>query len=129
MSSVNLPEANTIIAIVLETARAQSLRPKAVVVVDKADHVRVLQREDGASMLRVDIATGKAWAAVGMGASSRVLGERAQTNPNFFVALAATAQGKFLPQTGAVRIQGASGAVIGPTPTASPNQFASVACR
>ena len=34
-------------------------------------------------------------------------------NPNFFVALAATADGKFLPQTGAVVIKDAQGEVIG----------------
>ncbi|MEO7642147.1 MAG: heme-binding protein, partial [Ramlibacter sp.] len=50
---------------------------------------------------------------VGMGASSRVLGERAQGNPNFFVSLAATAHGKFLPQTGAVLIKDASGKLLG----------------
>jgi uncharacterized protein GlcG (DUF336 family) len=68
------------------------------------DHA--LQRDDGASMFRVDIATGKAWAAVSMGASSRALSERATGNPNFYVSLAATAQGKFLAQTGAVLIMG-----------------------
>jgi uncharacterized protein GlcG (DUF336 family) len=48
-----------------------------------------------------------------MGVSSRTLAERAKDNPNFFVSLAATAEGKFLPQTGAVVIKSASGEVIG----------------
>jgi uncharacterized protein GlcG (DUF336 family) len=48
-----------------------------------------------------------------MGASSRTLLGRAKENPQFFGALAATAQGKFLPQTGAVLIKDASGAVLG----------------
>ena len=64
-------------------------------------------------MFRVDIATGKAWAAIGMGAASRVLGQRAKDNPNFFVSLAATAQGRFLPQTGAVLIKDSAGKVLG----------------
>ena len=42
------------------------------------------QREDGASMFRMDVAKGKAWGAVAMGASSRALGKRARDNPNFF---------------------------------------------
>ena len=79
----------------------------------KPRSVKAAQREDGASMFRVDVATGKAWAAVGMGASSRTLAERAKGNPNFFVSLAATAQGRFLPQTGAVIIKDADGNVIG----------------
>ena len=40
-----------------------------------------------------------------MGVSSRALAERARDNPNFFVSLSATAQGRFLPQTGAVVIK------------------------
>ena len=62
---------------------------------------------------RIDIATGKAWGAVAMSASSRTLAERAKDNPNFFVTLASTAQGKFLPQTGAVLIKNAAGEILG----------------
>jgi uncharacterized protein GlcG (DUF336 family) len=61
----------------------------AVVVLDEAGDLKAAQREDGASMFRIDIATGKAWAAVGMGASSRALSLRAKENPNFYVGLAA----------------------------------------
>ena len=64
-------------------------------------------------MFRTDIAMGKAWASVGMGAASRVLAQRAKDNPNFFTTLAATAEGKFLPQTGAVLIQDADGRILG----------------
>ena len=64
-------------------------------------------------MFRIDIATGKAWGSVAMSASSRTLAERAKDNPNFFVALSATAEGKFLPQPGAVLIKDASGHILG----------------
>jgi uncharacterized protein GlcG (DUF336 family) len=84
-----------------------------IVVLDDAGHLKAAQREDGASMFRIDIATGKAWAAVGMGAPSRALALRAKDNPNFFTTLAATAGGKFLPQTGAVLIKDAAGVILG----------------
>jgi len=84
-----------------------------VVVLDESGNIVSAQREDGASMFRLDVAKGKAWAAVAMGASSRALGKRAKDNPNFFVALAATAGGKFLPQTGAALIKDKDGAIIG----------------
>jgi uncharacterized protein GlcG (DUF336 family) len=48
-----------------------------------------------------------------MGSSSRFLAERARDNPNFFVALAATADGRFLPQPGAVLILDDDGEVLG----------------
>ncbi len=113
MSTLTLAQANQIIASALARSAELGYRPMTVVVVDDAGHVKAVQRQDGASMFRVDIATGKAWAAVGMGASSRVLAQRAKDNPNFFTTLAATAQGKFLPQTGAVLIQDAEGRILG----------------
>jgi uncharacterized protein GlcG (DUF336 family) len=113
MSGITLVQANSIIEAALSTARAKQYRPMAVVVLDESGNVRALQREDGASMFRVDIATGKAWASIGMGASSRTLGDRAKDNPNFYGALAATSGGKFLPQSGAVLIKNAEGQVLG----------------
>jgi len=65
----------------------------AIAVLDTAGHVKAFASEDGASMLRFDIARAKAWGAIGMGASSRVLGDRAKDNPNFFVSLAASSGG------------------------------------
>ena len=88
-------------------------KPMAVVVVDESGHLKAAQRQDGASMFRVDVAVGKAWGAVAFGISSREMGQRAQENPNFFLALASTAQGKLLPQTGAVLIKDADGNVLG----------------
>ena len=84
-----------------------------IVVLDDGGNIKAFAREDGASMFRFDVAQGKAWGAIGMGASSRVLGERARDNPNFFVSLAAASGGKFLPQTGAVLIKNAAGEVLG----------------
>ena len=64
-------------------------------------------------MFRFDVALGKAWASVAMGASSRALLKRAKDNPNFFITLAATAKGKFLPQTGGVLIKDEKGEILG----------------
>ena len=113
MAQLSLAQANKIVEAALAKARAMKIKPLAVAVLDSAGHVKSLQREDEASMFRVDVAMGKAWAAVGMGASSRTLLARAKENPQFFGALAATAQGKFLPQTGAVLIKDKDGTVLG----------------
>lgn len=113
MTALTLSTANSVIEAALAASATAQFRPMAVVVLDDSGHVTAAQRQDGASMFRVDVATGKAWAAVAMGASSRVLAERASTNPNFFVSLASTAHGRFLPQTGAVLIKDGSGQVIG----------------
>ena len=113
MAALTLRQANSLIDAAVAAARQAGHKPMAVAVLDEAGHLKAAQREDGASMLRVDIAIGKAWACVGMGASSRVLAERAKGNPNFFTSLAATSQGRFLAQTGAVPIKDDAGNVLG----------------
>ena len=105
--------ANEIVAGAVAQARGAGVAPLTVVVLDEAGQIKAAGRDDGASMFRFDVALGKAFAAVGMGAPSRVLAERARENPNFFVALAATGQGKFLPQPGAVLIRNAAGEILG----------------
>ena len=113
MTKLTLAQANKIIEVAFAEARKLKVKPLAVAVLDEAGHVKSLQREDDASMFRNDVATGKAWAAVGMGASSRTLLQRAKENPHFYGALSATAQGKFLPQTGAVLIKDKDGNILG----------------
>jgi len=113
MSSVTLAQARTVIDGALAAARQHGFRPMGVVVVDAAAQVVASVREDGASALRLDVALGKAAAAVGMGANSRALAQRAKDLPAFFGSIAAAAQQKFIPQTGAMLITDASGTVIG----------------
>lgn len=113
MPGISLESANKIISQALEKARQMGIQPVAVVVLDESGNLKAMQREDGASMFRADVAIGKAWASVAMSASSRALAERAKDNPNFFVTLAATAQGRFLPQPGGVLIRDRDGAIVG----------------
>ena len=113
MTTLTLAQANQIIAAALAQSKQAGYKPMGIVVLDDAGNLKAFAREDGASMFRFDVAMGKAWGAVGMGASSRVLMQRAKDNPNFFVSLAATSGGRFLPQTGAVLIKNAQGQVLG----------------
>lgn len=113
MPALTLTKANEIVSQAIAHARTMGILPVTVVVLDASGHLKAMQREDGASMFRFEVATGKAWAAVGMGAPSRVLAERAKENPNFFITLAATAGGKFLPQPGGVLIRGEDGEILG----------------
>ena len=113
MQPLTLAQANQMISAALSRAQEAGHRPMGVVVLDDAGHVKASQRQDGASMFRLDIARGKAWAAVGMGVNSRALTQRAKDLPHFFNALAATGEGKFIPQTGAVLITDAQGNLLG----------------
>ena len=113
MSGLTLKQANAIIEGAIAKAHEMKIKPLAVVVLDSAGNIVSAQREDNASMFRMDVALGKAWGAVAMGCSSRALGKRAKDNPNFFLSLASTAAGKFLPQTGAALIKDAQGNILG----------------
>jgi uncharacterized protein GlcG (DUF336 family) len=113
LAQLSLNQANHILQEACKAARLAHYKPMGVVVLDACGQLLAYAREDGASMFRFDIARGKAWGAVGMGVSSRVLAQRAKDNPNFFVSLAATAQGKFLPQPGAVLIKDGQGQIVG----------------
>jgi uncharacterized protein GlcG (DUF336 family) len=112
-STLTLEQAQSILQAAFGKARAMQFKPMGVAVLDASGNLKAFASEDGASMFRFDIARAKAWGAVGMGASSRTLMQRAKDNPNFFVSLSATSGGKFLPQTGAVVIKDASGRIIG----------------
>jgi uncharacterized protein GlcG (DUF336 family) len=113
MSDLTLSQAQIILNAALAEPRTQGYLPMGVVVVDAAGQTKAAARDDGASALRLDIAGGKACAAVGMGVRSRVLTERAKDLPAFFNAVAAASLHKFIPQTGAVLIKDAAGHVIG----------------
>jgi len=110
---LKLREANSIIENALARATELQTPPLAVVVLDAGGHVVAAQRQDGASMFRLDIAHGKAWGAVAMGVSSRALARRAEARPRFFTALSSTAHGRLLPHPGAALIRDAEGAILG----------------
>jgi uncharacterized protein GlcG (DUF336 family) len=113
MSRLTLAQASTIVDAALAKGRALSLAPLTVVVLDPGGHAVALKREDGSGILRADIATAKAWGALGMGFGSRELAGRAAKTPGFFTALSAVSQGRMVPVPGGVLIRDSAGEVIG----------------
>src|SRR5690606_38984643 len=102
MSRLTLAIADRIAEETLEAGRSRDAAPLTVAVLDSGGHVVVLKRSDDSGILRCEIAYGKAWGALGMGLPTRTLGERAQTNPSFFAALAASSHGRLIPVPGGV---------------------------
>lgn len=113
MTTLTLAQAQTILAAALEESHQQGFKPMGIVAIDAAGQVKASLREDGASALRLDIALGKASAAVGMGVNSRVLTQRARDLPAFFATIPVASSQKFIPQTGAVLIQDDAGQILG----------------
>jgi uncharacterized protein GlcG (DUF336 family) len=113
MSVLSLVTAQQIIDATLAHSKTQGDKPMGIGVIDAAGQLKAFAPDDSASMFRLDIARAKAWGTVGMGSFGRQLAQRAKDNPNFFVSLAATANGKFLLQTGAVLVKNAAGDLLG----------------
>ena len=113
MSVLTLKKANQIINGALASARHLNLAPLTVVVLDENGFVKAMQREDGATNLKKDIAMAKAWGAVNMGMSSRSLAVVAEQRPAFMNALVNIAEGKVMPVPGGVLIRNEDNRIIG----------------
>lgn len=113
MKTLTLEKANLIVNTAINKARKLNLAPLTVVVLDEAGHLKAMQREDGASMIRQQIATAKAWGAVSMGVSSRNLAGVAVQRPDFMNALISMTDGKVMPVPGGVLIRDTKNNIIG----------------
>ena len=105
--------ANLITDRALQKGRELKFAPLTVVVLDAGGQIKVLKREDKASLLRPEIAMGKAWGVLGMGFGGRELARRAEQMPMFFTALNAMSGGRMVPVAGGVLIRNREGEVIG----------------
>jgi len=112
-SSLTLEAAARIVDAAIAARRKEGLMPLAVAVLDSGGNLVAYKREDGSGVLRFDIAFGKAWAALGMGMSTRLIRDRLGQRPAFQGALAAAADGRFIPVPGGVLIVDSAGTAIG----------------
>ena len=113
MSQFTLEQARTIIDAAFAKRAEAGFRPLCVAVLDAGGHLKAYCGQDGYSILRPDIAQGKAYACLAMGMGNRRIAEMAKTRPEFIQALNGASGGKMVPVIGGVLIRDESGAVIG----------------
>ncbi len=113
MCNVTLDQARAIVAAAFGKAGEMSLKPLTVVVLDSGGAIKVLERTDGSSLMRPEIAIGKANGAIQLGMGSRGIFKRAQEQPYFIQAMNALAKGSLVPVPGGVLIRGSDGAILG----------------
>ncbi len=113
MDRLTLQAASLIADKSLEKGREQGFAPLTVAVLDAGGQLKVLKREDGASLLRPEIATGKAWGVLGMGFGGRELFRRASKMQMFFGALSDLSGGRMVPVPGGVLIRSSAGDILG----------------
>lgn len=113
MAEITLEQANKIIATAHEEGQRRKLAPLTIVVLDSGGHLKAMSRADGASLMRPQIATAKAWGAIGVGVSSRKLGEMGTERPMFMNALINLSDQRLLPVPGGVLVKDNNGKIIG----------------
>jgi uncharacterized protein GlcG (DUF336 family) len=112
MSKLTLSVSEKIIKAAFAKGADLGLKPLTVSVLDAGGHVVALMRQDGSSIMRPQIATGKAYGAIAVGAGSRWLDANAQTRPHFVQALNGAAGGGIVPVPGGVLIRDGDGGEI-----------------
>lgn len=113
MTLLTLDTAVAIARTVVDRGREAGLKPLTVALLDSGGHIKVLLRDDGASLLREKIAVAKAYGALGMGLPSRALAEMADQRPLFVQSLTVLAQGNLVPVAGGVLIKATTGELLG----------------
>ncbi|MGF6693864.1 heme-binding protein [Pseudomonas sp. D(2018)] len=105
MNRLTLEAASIMVDAALEEGRRLGLQPLCVAVLDAGGHLLALKRDERASLLRPQIANGKAASVLGMGFGGRELARRAAVLPAFFNALSDLSGGNMLPVPGGVLIR------------------------
>lgn len=110
---LSLNQASDIVDAALSRARELDLRPLTITVLDPGGHPIVVKREDGAGILRPQIAHAKAWGCLGTGSGGAAGARHATRDPAFFAALATISEGRIASSRGGVLIRDAQGTLLG----------------
>lgn len=110
---MNMDSARRLVDASLAKANALGLKPLAVAVFDVRGCLKAFVAQDGTSLLRGEVAQGKAYGALALGVGSRAIFKRAQEQAYFVSAVNSLAQGKVIPVPGGVLIRDSAGALVG----------------
>ena len=113
MTSITLEQADRLIDAILKRGAEQQLRPLAVIVVEPGCKVKAFQKEDGSSMIRFEMAFGKAYAALALGRSSKLVKTRRVEKPAFMDYLDAASGHQIFDEGGGQLIRNEEGEIIG----------------
>ncbi|WP_269585011.1 GlcG/HbpS family heme-binding protein [Roseibium sp. Sym1] len=113
MSKLTLSTAEIITSAAMEKAAELNLKPLTVSVLDAGGHAVLLKRQDGASIMRPQIAAGKAIGALAVGTGTRWLNDNAESRPHFVNALNGVSGGAIVPVPGGVLVKDGNGETLG----------------
>lgn len=105
MSELTLDAASKILDAAFAHGKQTQCNPLTVAVLDAGGHLKAFMRQDDSSIMRPEIAIGKAWGALGLGRSSRALGKIAEERPAFMQSLIEASAGRLIPVPGGVLVR------------------------
>jgi uncharacterized protein GlcG (DUF336 family) len=110
---LSLDEALAIIAGAFAEAAKRNGHPLSVIVLDAGGRVKAFQKQDGCSLLRFEIAYGKAFASLSLNRSSRQVLAKAREKPLFLQSMEALSDGPLFLEAGGQLIRDPSGEIVG----------------
>src|ERR1700754_1048619 len=100
MRGLSLDEANKIIEGTFKSAKKHECYALAAIVLDAGGRVKAFQKQDGASLMRFEIAYGKAFASLALGRTSRMVLQKAREKPLFVQSMQEISDGPLFLEAG-----------------------------
>src|SRR4051812_732269 len=113
MRAISLAEANKIIDGTFASAEKRQAYALAAIVLDAGGRVKAFQKQDGASLMRFEIAYGKAFGALALNRSSRQVLQKAKEKPAFMASLTELSDGPLFLEAGGQLVRDKAGEVVG----------------
>ena len=113
MRALSLAEAVKIIEGTFVSAEKRNAYPLSALVLDAGGRVKAFHKQDGSSLLRFEIAYGKAFAALSLNRSSRQVLQKAKEKPAFMQSLTDLADGPLFLEGGGQLIRDETGEIVG----------------
>jgi len=113
MRAISLAETLAIIEGTFASAQKRKAYPLSAIVLDAGGRVKAFHKQDGCSLLRFEIAYGKAFAALSLNRSSRQVLQKAKEKPAFMQSLGELSDGPLFLEAGGQLIRDETGEIVG----------------